>query len=162
MFFLPYLLLSTLVVDGKGTGDAERGLKPATTRTIAHIRTGRYKGVAESSTVLLCYAPETKMRRIPRHLILIVLLAIVLFAPLFEFFDQTPDLDQNSDLVRALLCIFAGTTLCLICRRVISFIPRLFRMTITPRPLTPVTGIKAVEAAVSPPERFSLLGSLRI
>lgn len=102
------------------------------------------------------------MRRIPRNLILIALLAIVLLAPLFEFFDQTPDLDQNSDLVRALLCIFVGTTLCLLCRRVISFLPRLFRMTVSPTISAIDSPNRAIEAAVSPPESFLLLGSLRI
>jgi hypothetical protein len=102
------------------------------------------------------------MRRSPRNLILIVLLAIVLLAPLFEFFDQTPDLDQNSDLVRALLCIFVGTSLCLICRRVISFLPRLFRMTVIPPVSAVRTVIRTIEPTVSPPEPFSLLSTLRI
>jgi hypothetical protein len=103
-----------------------------------------------------------EMRRIPRNLILIGLLAIVLLAPLFEFFDQTPDLDQNSDLVRALLCIFAGTSLCLICRRVMSFLPRLFRMTTIPPVSAVRPALRTVDAAISPPEPLSLLGSLRI
>jgi hypothetical protein len=102
------------------------------------------------------------MRRSPRNLILIALLAIVLLAPLFEFFDQTPDLDQNSDLVRDLLCIFVGVTLCLLCRRLISFLPWLFRITLIP-PVSEVdTGIRTIEAAVSPPEFFLLLRTLRI
>jgi hypothetical protein len=102
------------------------------------------------------------MRRSPRSLILIALLAIVLLAPLFEFFDQTPDLDQNSDLVRDLLCTFVGITLCLLCRRLISFLPRLFRITLTPPVFDLETAIRAIEATVSPPECFLLLHTLRI
>ena len=75
---------------------------------------------------------------------------------------QTPDLDQNSDLVRALLCIFVGTSLCLLCKRVISFLPRSFRITVLPPVCVIHKANRTIEAAVSPPESFLLIGSLRI
>src|SRR5881296_2920145 len=102
------------------------------------------------------------MWRIARGPILIILLAVVLLAPLFEFFDQSDDMEQGNDFVLALLCVFVATSLFLLCRRVIAFLFRLFLIaTNSPASVVSVAN-RLIEAAASPPESLLLLGSLRI
>jgi len=101
------------------------------------------------------------MRRVTRN-ILIVLLAVVLLGPLFEFFDQSNDMEQGDDFVLALLCVFVATSLFLLCRKMIS---ALFRLFLIAR-ISPVSELHAatrsIDAAASPPESVLVLSNLRI
>src|SRR2546430_4440426 len=102
------------------------------------------------------------MWRVTRRPILIILLAVVLLAPLFEFFDQSGDMEQGNDFVLALLCVFMATSLFMLCRRVIAFVFRLF-LVATNVPVSVVSGAsRSIEATASPPESLLLLGSFRI
>ena len=102
------------------------------------------------------------MRRITQNRIVIVLLAVVLLAPLFEFLDQGNDLNPDSDFVRALLCVFVAMSLCLLCRKAISFLPRLFRIATIPSVSVLHAANGLIETAAFAPESLLLLGSLRI
>ena len=102
------------------------------------------------------------MWRITRNPILIILLAVVRLAPLFEFFDQSGDMEQGNDFVLALLCIFVATSLFLLCRSVIAYLFRLFLIGInSPASVVPMAD-RSIEATASPPESLLLLSSLRI
>lgn len=103
------------------------------------------------------------MRRIARNLILVVLLAVVLFAPLFEIFDQSGDMDQGSDFVLTLLCVFMATGLFLLCRTIISFLFRFGRIVTIHIPSQVLRWTtRPTEAAPSPPSSLLSFGSLRI
>ena len=102
------------------------------------------------------------MWRVTRSPILIILLAVVLLAPLFEFFDQSGDMEQGNDFVLALLCIFVATSLFLLCRRVIAFLFRLFLIAVSaPASVVPMAN-RSIETTASPPGSLLLLSSLRI
>ena len=102
------------------------------------------------------------MRRVARNPILIVLLALVLLAPLFELFDESRDMEQGNDFVLAILCVFVSAGLFLLCRRLLSV---LFQLFLTAR-VSPIKVFQAanrsIEATPSPPESLLLLNSLRI
>jgi hypothetical protein len=97
-----------------------------------------------------------------RNGIVIVLLAIVLLIPLLEFFDQGIDLNPYSDLVRALVCAFVATTLCLSCRKVVSFLPRLFGIVAIPRVPVCRATVRLSEPAAFADESPLLVSNLRI
>ena len=99
---------------------------------------------------------------ITRNPILIILLAVVLLAPLFEFFDQSGDMEQGNDFVLALLCIFVATSLFLLCGSVIAYLFRLFLIGINSPPSVVSMANRSIEATASPPESLLLLSSLRI
>ena len=101
------------------------------------------------------------MHRIPRHPILILLLAIVLLAPVFEFFDQSQDVDEGADLVLVFLSAFASIGLFILCKRMIYFLLQVFTAAIPAYALLPFRN-RSVRIDVSPPECLALLGSLRI
>ena|SRR5206468_7953611 len=102
------------------------------------------------------------MARVRRNRILIVLLAVVLLAPLFELFDESDDIEQGNDFVLALLCVFVATSLFLLCRRLIAFLFSLIQITT----ISPVSVLHAptrsVDATASPPESLLVLTALRI
>ena len=102
------------------------------------------------------------MQRIIRNPIVLLLLAVVLLAPLFELFDRSDDMEQGSDFVLALLCVFIATGLFLLCRNVISLLFRLVRIAIIST--TPVLhwAKRSTEPTTSPPALLLLLGILRI
>src|SRR2546425_2672545 len=102
------------------------------------------------------------MWRVMRSPILIILLAAVLLAPLFEFFDQSGDMEQGNDFVLALLWVFVATSLFLLCRRVIAFLFRLFLIAINSPASVVSLANRSIEATASPPESLLLLSSLRI
>ena len=107
-------------------------------------------------------ARQRQMRRLTRNPIVIVLLAVVLLAPLFEVFDQSGDMEQGNDFVLALLCVFTASSLFLLCKRVVSFLLRSLReITISPS-AGMLVAWRMIEVTVSPPESLLLLGSLRI
>jgi hypothetical protein len=101
--------------------------------------------------------------RFTRNRILIVVLAIVLLAPLFEVFDHSADMEQGNDFVLALLFMFVATSLFLLCKRMVSF---LFRLSFMAATISPVSvrhaANRSIEASASPPQSFLSLGSLRI
>lgn len=102
------------------------------------------------------------MRGVRRHPILILLVALVLFAPVFEFFDNTQDVDEGTDLVLVLLSAFASTGLFVICQRILCFLVGLFLVeTIPADTLLPYPN-PSIRVEVSPPESLMQLGSLRI
>src|SRR5947208_10915560 len=99
------------------------------------------------------------MWRVMRSRILIILLAVVLLAPLFEFFDQSGDMEQGNDFVLALLCVFMATSLFLLCRRVLAFLFRLFIIAAKPpASVVPAVANRSIDASDSPPESLLLLG----
>ena len=105
------------------------------------------------------------MRPALRNPIVIVLLAVVVLAPLFELFDESGDMDQGNDFVLALLAAFMAIGLFLICRGVIDLLFRLFRLPVIGTTLQICiffVGIRRIRPTASPPESFLLLGSLRI
>src|SRR5262245_26052430 len=103
-----------------------------------------------------------RMQRLIRNPIVLLLLAVVLFAPLFEVFDRSDDVEQGSDFVLALLCAFMATGLFLLCRRVMAVLLRLFRIPRISAPSELYWTTRSTEATTSPPELFRLLGTLRI
>ena len=112
--------------------------------------------------LILCYAPKVlAMHGKLRHPILILLLAIVLLAPVFEFFDQSQDMEQGTDLVLVLLCAFVSIGLFILCKRMIHFLFQLFIAAIPADALLPFRN-RSVRIDVSPPECLVLRGSLRI
>src|SRR5437016_4428547 len=102
------------------------------------------------------------MWRITRNPILIILLAVVLLAPLFEFFDQSGDMEQGNDFVLALLCVFVATSLFLLCKSAIAFLFRFFLIGANSPASVVVVANRSIDASASPPESLLLLGSLRI
>ena len=94
--------------------------------------------------------------------IVICLLLVVLLIPLCEFFDHGVDLNPDGDFVRALICVFVATSLCLVCRKVISFVPRLFRIDMIPPASMGHGTDRGTEAQLSAPESLLLLSNLRI
>ena len=101
------------------------------------------------------------MHQVRRHPIVIVLLGLVLLAPLFEFFDQSQDLEQGSDLVLVLLSVFASAGLFLLCKPVVSILVRSLLAGIPAEASLPLLD-QSIRVEVSPPECLILLGSLRI
>lgn len=102
------------------------------------------------------------MHQVRQHPILILLIGFVLFAPLFEFFDNSQDVDEGTDLVLVLLSAFVSTGLFVICKSIAYFFVRLFFVqTIPADALVPLSN-PSVRVDGSPPECFMLLGSLRI
>ena len=102
------------------------------------------------------------MARVRRNRILIVLLAVVLLAPLFELFDESDDIEQGNDFVLALLCVFVATSLFWLCRRLIAFLFSLIQIT-TISPVPVLHGpARSVDATASPPESLLVLTALRI
>ena len=108
------------------------------------------------------YATRQVMQEIRRHPILILLVGVVLLAPAFEFFDQSQDLDQGTDLVLVLISAFASIGLFIICTRMICFLFRLWLIATIPiDALFPVPN-RSIRVEVPPPECLITLGSLRI
>ena len=102
------------------------------------------------------------MQRIIQNPIVLLVLAVVLLAPLFEVFDRSDDMEQGSDFVLALLCVFMATGLFLLCRNVISLLFRLVRIAIISTTLVHHWANRSTEATPSPPASLLLLGILRI
>jgi hypothetical protein len=105
---------------------------------------------------------QKQMRRLIRNPIVIVLVALVLLAPLFEFFDRSGDMEQGNDFVLALLCAVTAASLFLLCRRVVSFLLRSFRETTGSPTAGKSVASRTIEVTASPPESLLLFGSLRI
>ena len=102
------------------------------------------------------------MRRVKRNLILIIFVAVVVFAPLFEVFDQSGDMYMGSDFVLALLCAFMATGLFLLCRRLFVALFRLLRIATISILSELHWANRFSEATPSPPQSLLLLGTLRI
>ena len=105
------------------------------------------------------------MHRLPRHLILILLLGllgVVLLAPLFECFDQSQDLEQGTDLVLVIFSVFVSTGLFILCKRMVCFLFRLLLIATIPADAFASLPNRSIQVEVSPPEYLMTLGSLRI
>ena len=62
------------------------------------------------------------MFRAHRHIIIIVVLALVMLAPAFELFDESQDLDQGTDFVFVLLLGFVAIGLIILSKRAPSLL----------------------------------------
>ena len=102
------------------------------------------------------------MNRVPRHLILILLLGVVLLAPVFELFDQSEDLEQGTDFVLVLLSAFVSMGLFTLCKRIVCFLFRLLLIATVPTDTVIPFHNRSIEVEISPPKSLVLLGSLRI
>jgi hypothetical protein len=78
--------------------------------------------VATLTGFSLCYARVLRMFGIRRQVILLVLLGVVLLAPLFEFVDNSNDLEQGTDLVFVFLAAFVSIGLFTLCKRTVLFL----------------------------------------
>jgi len=100
-------------------------------------------------------------RRILRS-VLILVLGLVLLAPVFELFDDSKDVEQGTDFVLALLCVFISIGLFTLCRRLVSLLFQLFVIAkVAEQDLGSLLN-QSIQVPVSPPESLALLGSLRI
>jgi hypothetical protein len=68
------------------------------------------------------------MVRTQRHLIIIIVLALVMLAPAFELFDESQDLDQGTDFVFVLLLGFVSIGLIILCKSVLTLLLGLERV----------------------------------
>ena len=101
------------------------------------------------------------MHWIRRKTILIVL-GVVLFAPLFESFDRSQDMEQGTDLVLALLCVFVSVGLFTVCKRIISFVLELLVTGTIPTDIQIHFSSRSIQVEILPPEHPILPGTLRI
>src|SRR5262245_29100014 len=102
------------------------------------------------------------MQRAALRPVLILALAVVLLAPIFELFDDGKDMEQGTDFVLMLLSLFLSIGLFTLCRGLVSLLFRLFVIAkIAERASGPPLD-QSIEVAVSPPEFLAALGSLRI
>ena len=102
------------------------------------------------------------MRRLPRHLILILVLGVILLAPLFEFFDEGQDLEQGTDFVLVLLATFMSTGLFVLCKRMFAFVVRVLVLETIPADPLVIFSNRSIRVEISPPECPAMLGTLRI
>jgi drug/metabolite transporter (DMT)-like permease len=102
------------------------------------------------------------MHGIRRRPVLILLVGLVLFAPLFEVFDRSADVEQGTDLVLVLLSAFVSIGLFVICKRMIGLLFWLFLIAKIPVDASPLFPNRSVRPEISPPECLILLGCLRI
>jgi hypothetical protein len=68
------------------------------------------------------------MVRAQRHIIIIIVLALVMLAPAFELFDESEDLDQGTDFVFVLLLGFVSIGLIILCKSVLTLLLGLQRV----------------------------------
>ena len=94
--------------------------------------------------------------------IIVLVLGLVLLAPVFELFDDGKDVEQGTDFVLMLLCIFVSIGLFTLCRRLVSLLFQLSAIARVAEPASSYPPNQPIQVAVSPPECLLLLGSLRI
>ena len=102
------------------------------------------------------------MHRTALRPILVLLLGFVLLAPIFELFDDSKDVEQGTDFVLMLLCVFISIGLFTLCRRLVSRLFHLFIIAKVPERHSGSLPYRSVQVAVYPPESLAVLGSLRI
>ncbi len=102
------------------------------------------------------------MHRAALRPILILLLGFVLVVPLFEFFDDSEDVEQGTDFVLMLLCVFVAVGLFTLCRRLVSRFFQLLIIAKVPERASGSLPTRSIRVADAPPESLALLGSLRI
>ena len=94
--------------------------------------------------------------------IIVLVLGFVLLAPVFELFDDGKDVEQGTDFVLMLLCIFVSIGLFTLCRRLVSLLFQLFIIAKVAEYVSGSLPNQPIQVAVSPPKSLAALGSLRI
>src|SRR5437870_565326 len=120
------------------------------------------KHVADHIKVPLCYRQVFRMHRALLRPIIVLVLGLVLLAPVFELFDDGKDVEQGTDFVLMLLCIFVSIGLFTLCRRLVSLLFQLFIIAKVAEGVSGSLPNQPIQVAVSPPKSLAALGSLRI